>query len=46
LGGSIGCTSEVGVGSVFTVRLPVEYVEPLAPPNEADPSDPSDAGTD
>ena len=30
LGGSIGVVSEVGKGSTFTVRVPVEYPEPAS----------------
>jgi PAS domain S-box-containing protein len=37
MGGSLGCTSEEGVGSVFTLQLPLEVCEqPIAPSPTAD----------
>ncbi len=34
-GGTIGITSEIGVGSCFTIELPINHIEPPPPPETA-----------
>ena len=34
-GGTIGITSEIGVGSCFTIELPINHIEPPPPPEPA-----------
>jgi PAS domain S-box-containing protein len=36
-GGTIGITSEIGVGSCFTIELPINHIEP-SPPQEPQPA--------